>query len=456
MNVMMMRYRRTCAAAFLALTAVGCGARAERTVEADTAPKAVPVTVAPLEHRSVERAVEIVGTLKGYEEVTVGSKRMGRVARVVHDMGDRVRPGEPLVELETIDADLAVEQAKKQVLAEVARLGANPKDERLMAELAKLRDKQILPGDFDVMTIPSVVQAKVALDRARTNLNRQRSLTNRGAGTAQELQYAVNDVDAAVAALDNAVVAAQTTLANALVSKVVLDVAQENRNDTVIRAPVLSNPPKGREQSITYAVTKRYVSEGQMLNQGEAVADLVIEDPLRLWADVPERFSTEIKLGQTVRITVASRPDDRFEGVVARINPAVDPVSRTFQVEAAVPNDDGLLRPGGFAKARIITRRDAEALVVPREAVYRFAGVIKLFIVEDEKARGIPITTDLEGRGWVEVRGNLPANALVITTGQTQLADGASVVVRTPRGPVDSQPDGIETTAAAKSKAGPG
>ncbi|MEO6808663.1 MAG: efflux RND transporter periplasmic adaptor subunit, partial [Isosphaeraceae bacterium] len=305
---MMMRCQRICAGALVALTAVGCGAKTEKTVDADTAPKAVPVTVAPLEHRSVERSVEIVGTLKGYEEVTVGSKRMGRVVKVVHDIGDRVRPGEPLIELETIDADLAVEQAEKRVLAELAKLGANPKDKRLMAELAKLRDKQILPRDFDVMTIPSVVQAKVALDRARTNLNRQRSLTNRGAGTAQELQYAENDVDAAVAALDNAVVAAQTTLANALVSKVALDVAQENRNDTVIRAPALSNPPKGHEQLFTYAITKRYVAEGQMLKDGEAVADLVIEDPLRLWADVPERFSTEIKLGQAVRITIASRP----------------------------------------------------------------------------------------------------------------------------------------------------
>ncbi|MEO6809353.1 MAG: efflux RND transporter periplasmic adaptor subunit, partial [Isosphaeraceae bacterium] len=125
-------------------------------------------------------------------------------------------------------------------------------------------------------------------------------------------------------------------------------------------------------------------------------------------------------------------PRQTFPAKISRINPMVDSSSRTFQVEAAVPNDDGLLRPGGFAKAQIITRRDAEALVVPREAVYRFAGVIKLFVVEGEKARGIPITTDLEGRGWVEVRGDLPARAQVITTGQTQLADGTSVVIRTP------------------------
>ena len=83
----------------------------------------MPVTVAPLEHRTVERTVDVVGTLRGWEQVTVGSKRTGRVAKVLHDMGDRVRPGEPLVELETVDAKLAYDQAQSRYLGELVKLG---------------------------------------------------------------------------------------------------------------------------------------------------------------------------------------------------------------------------------------------------------------------------------------------------------------------------------------------
>jgi hypothetical protein len=70
----------------------GCAHRADKPVEAGAAPRPVPVTVAAVEHRPVERTVEVTGTLKGWESVTIGSKRSGRVVQVFHDMGDRVKP----------------------------------------------------------------------------------------------------------------------------------------------------------------------------------------------------------------------------------------------------------------------------------------------------------------------------------------------------------------------------
>ena len=60
---------------------------------------------------------------RGWEQVTVGSKRTGRVVKVHHDMGDRVQPGEPLVELDSVDAKLGVEQAESKYLGELVKLG---------------------------------------------------------------------------------------------------------------------------------------------------------------------------------------------------------------------------------------------------------------------------------------------------------------------------------------------
>jgi RND family efflux transporter MFP subunit len=410
----------TAAAGLVALGLAGCGGHgAEPKLNASTsAPKAVSVTVTPLGHRKVERTVEVVGTLKGWEDVTVGTKQQGRVLKVHHDMGDRVKPGDLLVELESVDAELNIKQAER----------------RLDVELAKLGLKALPENDFDVAAVPSVVRARASLDKARQMLARERSLIHRSAGTMQDFQNAESDERVAEAALADAVLSAQSTLANAQAARVALDIARQARKDLEIRAPIPSNPPESSSsEPLTYAVAKRSVSEGQMLRPGfESVMELVIEQPLRLWSNVPERHSAEVRVGQPVRIAVASFPGTVFEGKVSRINPAIDAASRTFQVETLVPNRRGLLRPGGFAKASILIDNKSEARVVPVESVVKYAGVTKVFVVENGKARPVNVETGLEGPGWVEVIGEIPGNAQVVTTGQTQLADGTAVTVRQP------------------------
>ena len=250
-------------------------------------------------------------------------------------------------------------------------------------------------------------------------------MTQRGAGTPQELEDAETDWRTAAASYDDAVQVARTVIANAVASKVALSQAEQTLKDMIIRAPMpkLLPPSLTRTSPLSYGVTRRQVSEGQMIKEGEAVAELVIEDPIRLWSQVPEQFSEDVRVGQRVRLSTRAHPGVAIEGKVARINPSVDSSSRTFQVETLVPNERGLLRPGGFAKASIITDAEAKAAVVPIDSIVRFAGVTKLFIVENGKARSInDIKTGTEGRGWIEVTSKqLPAPAAVVTTGQTQL-----------------------------------
>ena len=155
-------------------------------------------------------------------------------------------------------------------------------------------------------------------------------------------------------------------IANAVASKVALSQAEQTLKDMIIRVPVpkLLPPSLTRTSPLSYGMTRRQVSEGQMIKEGEAVAELVIEDPIRLWSQVPEQYSEDVQVGQRVRLSTRAHPGVFIEGKVARINPSVDSASRTFQVETLVPNERGLLRPGGFAKASIIT--DAEAKGIGR------------------------------------------------------------------------------------------
>jgi RND family efflux transporter MFP subunit len=249
----------------------------------------------------------------------------------------------------------------------------------------------------------------------------------------QDAEFELRDKKAA---LDNALLSARATLAAAMASQVELDVARQAREDLVVCAPEPTKPPTGLTEPLEFAITKRMVSEGQMIREGEQVAQLIIDKPLRMWVNVPEKYTPYAGVGQQVRLTVASHPGRIFDGTVVWINPSVDAESRTFQVEVSIPNEDRALRPGGFVKASVITNRANERTIVPIEAIVRFAGVTKLFVVHDGKAQAVSVETGTEGDGWIEVQGEVPADATVITSGQTQLADGTAVTIRRP----DEQP----------------
>lgn len=186
--------------------------------------------------------------------------------------------------------------------------------------------------------------------------------------------------------------------------------------------------------SLRYAISQRHVAEGQFLRPGDPVYDLVLEHPLRLRANVPERFGARVAEGQGVEITVASYPGKTFQGTISRINPRIDPVSRTFEVEATVANEELILRPGSFAKARIVTQREDDATLVPIEAVVRFAGVVKLFLIDPasggDRVSEVQVRTGVQSGEMIEILDGLPEGSVVVTSGQTRLADGSTVVLR--------------------------
>ena len=451
-----------CLPAIAAASLSGCSpAEAQSSSKAPAAVREVPVTVAPLERRTVERTIDVVGTLRGWEQVTIGSKRTGRVSKVLHDMGDHVRPGEPLVELEAVDAKFAYDQAQSKYLGELVKLGITEQQAQRFIEQYGISEELIRGKQAEeaIDRVPAVIQVLVSKEKALHNLNRQRALSKKGASTVQELEDYENEYRSASAAYENARATARNVIASAVANRVARNQAIQTLADMIIRVPKPELTPPGSSQAdaVVYAVTKRSVSEGQMVREGEAVCELIIENPLRLWTSAPERYAEQVRVGQPVRITVSSQPDLLFLGKVVRINPSVDAVSRTFQVETQVPNDRRLLRAGGFAKAAIITDSAAQAAVAPTESIIRFAGVTKLFFVENGKARSVnDIVTGSEGPGWVEVTSqSLPTSAMVVITGQTQLANGTPVVIRTPGPPSDhhTKPETAPIATVSGSKA---
>lgn len=378
-----------------------------------TDPDAVAVTVSPVTMRPVQRTVEAVGSLYGYEEVTLRAKVEGRIKRIVHDVSDSVAPGDAVIEIDPADAELAVRQTEKNLLAELARLGLTEPP----------------AADFNVRNIPLVSQAKVRLDNAKTKFERASQLAKKSVISAEELSDRTTEMRAAEAELANQILLANAVLATIQTRQEALAIARKQLDDTVLRAPIPSAPVPGLEHP-AYAVTKRTVSEGALVRVGDEVCRLVIDRALKLKVAVPERYTTDVQLGQKADVLTSSSTTP-FPGKVTRINPSVDPTTRTFEVEILCSNEAGKLKPGGFAKAAIATRLDERAVTVPLEALVSFAGISKIFVTDGDKVRELRVALGVQETDWVEISTPaIPDGTQVVTSGQAALAEGSTFFIR--------------------------
>ena len=372
------------------------------------------VTAEPVTVRPVQRTVEAVGTLHAYEEVSIMAKVEGRVRRIVHEVSDRVQPGELLLEIDPTDSELAVAQAEKS----------------LQVDLAKLGFSEPPAANVDLSNVPAVVQARARMDNSKMRLERAKKLAADRILSPEEFNDRITDFRAAQSEFDSQMLIARAGLATIQMRGEALRNAQNQLRDTRVLVPVPTKPVPGCDDKVAYAITQRTVAEGTFVRVGTELFKLVIDQSLRLKANIPERFSSDVKLGQKANVTTAASPEP-FEGVVSRINPEVNAATRTFEIEISVANPNGLRKPGSFAKTAIVTRLDSAAVTVPLESIVSFAGINKLYLVANGQAKEVQVTLGVQGTTWVEIATPaLPKDGVVVTSGQSVIVDGTRVDIR--------------------------
>jgi len=207
-----------------------------------------------------------------------------------------------------------------------------------------------------------------------------------------------------------------------------LGVADRALRDASVRAP------------FTGWIARRDVSRGEYVRPGQPLFELVALDPIEVEFSVAERDSARVHLGQQVAVKVAPYPEEAFQGEVTVISPTLDAKTRTLRVQARIPNPDGRLRPGLFARTDLGVARREGALLIPEEAVLqRSDGEVVFVVTPDDHARRVVVKTGLQRQGQVEILEGLGAEDAVIVRGHAALVDGTPVSRRQPGGEQEEQ-----------------
>jgi membrane fusion protein (multidrug efflux system) len=173
----------------------------------------------------------------------------------------------------------------------------------------------------------------------------------------------------------------------------------------------------------------RVVSVGDYVKEGADVVNLESIDPLKVDFRVPEIYMRQVQVGQTLTVTLDALPGKAFEGKVFAVNPLIDAAGRVVVIRAVVRNPDTSLRPGMFARVKLITRDEKEALVIPEQAIVPQGDEQYVYRIVDGKVARVKVEIGQRRDGKVEIVKGLEANDVVVTAGQLKLRDGTPVTI---------------------------
>jgi len=442
------------------------------TTEQRWARDGIPVETDVLSLGEMEHAVEVTGDINALDRVTLSAKIPGRVVSVNAREGDSVKCGQAVIVLDQADMRSNLASAQSGLEAAVARLSQAKTNqavtkiqtdaaiEQAQAQLQAARArlavaKQPARSQERMVAENAVAEAKANLDRATADYKRNKNLLAQGAisqsafdvvetqykvaqaqyksaaerlsmikegGRTEEIAQAEAQVQIAEEALRTAkanasqnmlrkedVRQAQAAVAQA---KATVALAQQQLSYCYVNAP------------ISGVVSARQTEPGQVISAGQPLGEVVNLGSIYFKGDVSEKEVVNVRAGQYVRVTVDAIPGRTFAGHIDRVFPAGSTTSRNFSVRVRIVDPSRRIRPGMFARGKIITGVSHDVLLVPKDAIDESKGTQYVYTVEpDRTVRRHIVSVIRENRDHVQIQTptSLKPGDVVVTQGRQNL-----------------------------------
>jgi RND family efflux transporter MFP subunit len=252
----------------------------------------------------------------------------------------------------------------------------------------RVRAGQALAKIDDRVLGAQVAEAEAEAKAARDNYERrQRLFRDEGIGT--EAQFVAAEAESE----------AKEARADALRARL---------EHTTVRAPVSG------------VFDARYVDAGEMVGPGDEVGRIIDASRVKVVGGVPERYAADVTTGGMAEVRLDLFPGRVFEGEISFVATAVDPRSRTFEIEILLDNPDNLIKPQMVAGVEVPTRALQDVLVIPQDALLRVEDGYQILVVTE-------IEGELEAEARQAVLGPSAANVVVVEAG---IEPGDRVIIR--------------------------
>jgi RND family efflux transporter MFP subunit len=340
---------------------------------------------------TVQSGLTLPGTLQAVTEAPILARADGYLKSRFVDIGDRVRAGQPLAEIDAPELDQQIRQAEAAVNQAQASL------EQAQANLE---------------------QGKSARGLAKTTAERWQALTAQGVVSRQDndqYQAQLVSANANVDALEKAVQAQRSNVAASQANVARLQDVQSYR---IVKAP------------FDGVIILRNVDVGALVTTGTTLLYRIAQtETLRTYVSVPQDNANSVHVGQSARLTLSNFPGRSFLGKIAHTANALDPSSRTMLIEVDVPNGDGALFPGMYAEVDLGNAVSNPPLLVPAQALIVRSDGAQVAVVQSDGTlhlQKVAIGRDYGDR--VEISQGVTEGTTILAAPGDTAQEGAKIV----------------------------
>lgn len=338
------------------------------------------VKVVAVRRTAPEETLTLPGTTLADQQTPLYARVNGYLKSFLHDLGDAVKKGELVAEIDSPEVDQQLRQAR-------ATLGV----------------------------------AQAALLQAQANQELAKVAADRWAGLVKEKAVSQQEADEKRLTL-----AAREADVEAARASIKAQEANVKRLEELSSFKQIVAPFDG-------VITARNVEVGTLVSEGSGTGArelflMVQEQTLRLHVPVPEPYAPSIHLGMETALSFGAYPGTAFTGKVSRMSGAVDPASRTRLVELLVPNADGRLLPGMYAQVTFKLHREAQPLLMPSNALLiRPEGTLVAFVDGAQVVHYRKVQVGRDFGTQIEIVSGLSENDTVMANPGTVIREGQKV-----------------------------
>ena len=381
-------------------------------VDPETA-KRLQIKVEPVKSQQLVLAIQTTGQIAALPDrkVEITSPIKGSVIKLFVQPGASVRAGQTVAILSS---------------PELGELRVIAQEKRAEAEV----DLRLAQQNFDrqqQIAVTNIAQAKTELKFAQESFDRDKELLTRGAIPRRQLLESETKLSTAKAATNRAeskldLLQAESEVKRAQ-SKIQLSNAAYQARLQQLGANANPDGTVAIASPIDGIVSDREISLGESVEEaGKPLMTIVDNGAVLATANVYEKDLGKIKIGQPVRVKVASLPSQMFEGKITVIGAVVEGESRVIPVKAELDNAVGLLKPGMFAELELATSKSTESvLVIPRSSIVEANGKQIVYIQNGDAYQPVEVSLGRESGDLVEVKDGVFEGDTIVTQRAPQI-----------------------------------